>query len=198
MKFTALAVPVMAVLQILLFLLSWLITAASPESEIRSLLGSEGIRWFFASFPDNVASPPLVWIITAAAAYGCCIECRMIDALRSGKTRPYRQTFALRIVMVECLIFIVAVLVVAFIPHAALLSVTGQLFPSSFSHSLIPMLAFCVIVASVSYGSLAGNMRSIRDVIMALSKGIASAAPLILMYLLAAELFFSVIYVFRL
>ena len=59
----AYAAAVMAILQVALFLVSWLITAASPETTVRSLLSNEGIRWFFGSVVDNVASPPLVWIV---------------------------------------------------------------------------------------------------------------------------------------
>ena len=57
------AVLVIPVMQVLLFLVSWLINAAMPESKVRSLLGSEGIRWFFGSFVDNVATSPLVWLL---------------------------------------------------------------------------------------------------------------------------------------
>ncbi len=83
-------------------------------------------------------------------------------------------------------------------PHAALLSATGQLFPSSFSRSCIPAIAFCVMVDAVIYGILAGKLRSLDDVVAALTRGIASAAPLILLYVLGAELAASCAYVFHL
>ena len=194
----AYGVPVMLVLQVLLFLVSWLLSAASPEPVVRSLLSNEGIRWFFASFIDNVATPPLVWILVLSMAYGVVVDSHVFTALKqSGSQRTYRQTFALRIVLVEWILFAVVIFVLSFVPHAALLSVTGQLFPSSFSHSLIPTLAFCIIVTAVTYGVLTGVMRTLEDVFSSLCKGIAAAAPLLVFYVVATELFFSTAYVFR-
>ncbi|MBP5509136.1 MAG: AbgT family transporter [Prevotella sp.] len=191
------AVLVIPVMQVLLFLVSWLINAAMPESQVRSLLGSEGIRWFFGSFVDNVAASPLVWLLTAAIAYGATRESGIVGALKmkSGERR-YRQTFALRIVFFMTLIFIAVMAFLTVMPRAALLSVTGQLFPSSFSRSIIPCVAFCVMADALAYGVLAGTLRSLDDMVAALTKGIASAAPLILLYVLASELFASCMYVF--
>ncbi len=191
-------VPVMLALQVLLFLVSWLISAASPEPVVRSLLSSEGIRWFFASFIDNVATDPLIWIILGAMAYGAVVNSHILLSLLSKAShRTYRQAFALRIVLVEWILFAAVIVLLSFVPHAALLSVTGQLFPSSFSHSLIPTFAFCVIVSATTYGLLAGVMRSVEDAFASLCKGIATAAPAIIFYVVAAELYFTTAYVFR-
>ena len=51
-------VLVLLTAQLALILLSWVLTAAFPELPIRSLLSSEGIRWFFGCFSDNQLSPP--------------------------------------------------------------------------------------------------------------------------------------------
>ena len=63
--------------QLALILLSWLITAAFPELPIRSLLSSEGVRWFFGSFTANQLTPLLAWFITAAMAVGACVRSRL-------------------------------------------------------------------------------------------------------------------------
>jgi p-aminobenzoyl-glutamate transporter AbgT len=55
---------------IALVLISWLITAAIPEIAMRSLLSSEGIRWFFGHFVDNLATPVLVWMVLIGISYG--------------------------------------------------------------------------------------------------------------------------------
>ena len=196
-----LAVAVLAIpaLQVLLFLVSWLINAASPESVVRSLLGSEGIRWFFGSFVDNVASPPLGWILVGAVAYGAVRESGVIEAIRrSPAQRTYRQTFALRMVLVQMIVFLAVWAAMAFLPHAPLLSATGSLFPSSFSRSLIPSLAFCVGVGAVVYAVLAGGKQAPADILAVLTSGIRKAAPLILIYVMLSELVCSVAYVFRL
>ena len=48
----------LGVAQILLMLTSWLLTAAMPENYNRSLLSSEGIRWFFGQFQDHAGTYP--------------------------------------------------------------------------------------------------------------------------------------------
>ena len=55
----------------LVILGSWLITAILPSLQLRSLLSSEGIRWFFGQFSYNLASPIMVWMLVATMGYGC-------------------------------------------------------------------------------------------------------------------------------
>ncbi|MBR5083664.1 MAG: AbgT family transporter [Prevotella sp.] len=186
-------------LQLLLFVVSWLIAAAMPDNTVRSLLGNEGIRWFFGSFVSNVASKPLVWILVVAMAWGAIAQSGIARALvRRKKPLAYRQRFALRAVLVVLLIAVVIIILLAFVPNAPLRSVTGQLFPSSFSRSLIPMLAFCAIVMAVTYGLLSGAMRGIVDVFNAMAKGIQQFIPLFILYVAVVQLFYSIIYVFQL
>ncbi|MBO4658443.1 MAG: AbgT family transporter [Prevotella sp.] len=196
--FCAYGAAAVAALQVALFLVSWLITAASPETTVRSLLSNEGIRWFFGTFTDNVVAVPLAWIIVAAMAYGALRQSGMLRAIANPRPRTYRQTFALRIVTAELLLFVVVIIVVAFIPHAALLSVTGELFPSSFSSSLVPIIAFCVAMTAITYGLLTATMRSLAEVFLSLCRGLASATPLIVLHVFIAEFYFSLRYVFPL
>lgn len=194
----AVAVLLLPAMQVLLFLVSWLINAASPESGVRSLLGSEGIRWFFGTFVSNIASPPLVWLLVGAIAYGAVADSGILEAIgRSKGHRTYRQTFALRIVVVQTIFALLLLAALAFLPHAPLLSATGALFPSSFSRSLIPSLAFCVALGGVVYGILAGGKQAPADIVAMLSSGVRRAAPLVLVYLLLAQLLCSIDYVFR-
>ena len=195
----SLVVAALALAQLLLFLLSWLIVAARPDTPMRSLLSNEGIRWFFGSFVSNVATKPLVWMLVVAMAWGTIAESGITRAfLKRTKPLAYRQRFALRAVIVELLIAVVIILLLAFVPNAPLRSVTGQLFPSSFSRSLIPILAFCTIVMAATYGLLSGAMRGIVDVFNALVEGIRRFIPLFILYVAVVQLFFSIIYVFQL
>lgn len=192
------AVIVVALTQLLLFLVSWLVVAASPETTIRSLLSSEGFRWFFGSFVDNVTTPPLAWIIVSAMAYGAIRDSAIIKTWNKGRRNwTYRQTFAFRIVSVQILAFALFVALVAFVPHAPLLSATGSLQHSSFLHSIIPITAAALTLAAGTYGLLTATMRNIVDVVKALVRGVESSAILIVLYIFAAELFFSIAYVFR-
>ena len=44
-------------------LVSWLLTAAMPESFTHSLTSPEGIRWFTGHFVDHLTSVWLVWLV---------------------------------------------------------------------------------------------------------------------------------------
>ena len=76
-------VLVLLIAQLALILLSWLLTAAFPELPMRSMLSSEGIRWFFGSFVSNQLSPLLVYFIMTVMAAGACIRSRLYTALRA-------------------------------------------------------------------------------------------------------------------
>ncbi|MBO4607880.1 MAG: AbgT family transporter [Prevotella sp.] len=182
--------------QAVLFLASWLVTAMMPDMAVHSLLSSEGIRWFFGSFVGNVASPVLVWLLILAMAISVLVDTRLLHDVRRLAVLPYRPRFALQFVAFELFLFVVVVIMMALVPHAPLLSVTGQLFPSSFSRSIIPMTAFWIILMSVTYGLLSGKMKTGVDVFQSITRGLSRVAPLILVYIVAAELFCSLIYVF--
>ena len=81
-------------------------------------------------------------------------------------------------------------------PHAVLLSATGTLWPSPFSASLVPVMAFALLSAAVLYGIVAGTFASLADVYHALLDGLRLSAPLLLFYILLAQLFFSLCFVF--
>ena len=193
------AVIVVTFVQLLLFLVSWLIVAASPEPTTRSLLSSEGFRWFFGAFVYNVTTPPLAWIIVSAMAYGAIRDSNIMKIWRKGRGEwTYRQTFAFRIVLVQLFVYLLFIALVAFIPHAPLLSATGSLQHSSFLHSIIPVTAAAVAMAASTFGMLTATMRSIVDVVKSLVRGVERAAIIIVLYIFATELFFSFAYVFRL
>ena len=177
-------VLVLIVAQIALVLVSWLVTAAWPELPMHSLLSSGGIRWLFASLTQNLLTPVLVWLMFGCMAYGVLRESGLLS-LR----RPYtfRQRSALRFVAVEIMLFVVVLLLLTFTPHAPLLSVTGELFPSSFSDGLVPFVCLALVVVAVTFGLATGRFSSLGNVVEALKTGFSKGASLWLLYILAAE-----------
>ena len=111
--------------QLLLMLGSWLWSAALPLSGVRSMLSGEGIRWFLGHFAEIVASPVLVWLLLLAMAYGAVVRSRGVS-------------------VVFLVIYVGIVLLLTVVPHAVLLSASGLLWPSPFSASLVPLVAFGV------------------------------------------------------
>jgi aminobenzoyl-glutamate transport protein len=65
---------ILMMIQVVVILLSWLLTAADPESSIRSLLSSEGIRWFIGKNIKNLSQPLLVWLLLLGIAWGASKE----------------------------------------------------------------------------------------------------------------------------
>ena len=189
--------------QVALVLLSWLWSAAFPDSMVRSLLSSQGIRWFFGSFVGHEASPVLVWLVLAVLAAGSLRSSGALGcvarylSLRSRSLTPL-QRFAARSTLALLLVEAGAVAVMTLPPHAILLSVTGHLFPSSFSVALIPTVAFVCVTVSVFYGLLSGTYHSLSEVCRGVCSASRMLGPLVLLYVVACQLLHSVFYVFSL
>ena len=178
---------VVIIAETLLVILSWLLSALRVEG-VRSLLSSEGIRWFFSSFNDLVASPVLVWLLLLMCALGCLQKSRATSIFRGTKAISFRDRLALYVAIAFLLIYGVIIILLTLMPHAILLSATGHIFPSAFSRSLVPIISFGICVFSVSFGLMAGVMRNLSDILQALSFGIAKGAPLLVFYLFAVQL----------
>lgn len=204
-------VLVLLVAQLALILLSWLVTAAFPEFPMRSVLSSEGIRWFFGSFVSNQLSPLLIYFIMAVMAVGACVRSRLYDALREtlSNTRSslttssnhqhkvhYREKVGLRIALVEFIVYVIIMILLTAIPHAILLSVTGQLFPSSFSSSFIPSLSLIIIIMSLTYGVASGTIDSVAKMHKVLVGGLEVGSRLVPTYVVGIQLYMSIRYVF--
>jgi len=201
---------VLLLAEVLLVILSWLLSATRMEG-VRSLLSSEGIRWFFGSWQSLFASPLLVWLLLCLIAWGCLRKSglnRFFTLHSSLFTHDsslftlhsslfsYRDRLALRVSLVFLVIYLVILALLTLTPHAILLSATGHLFPSAFSRSLVPVIAFGVCLVSVTFGLVSGRLRSLGDILDALSTGIARGASLIVVYLFAIQLFESFRFVF--
>ena len=204
-------VLVLLVSQLALILLSWLVTAAFPELPMRSVLSSEGIRWFFGSFVSNQLSPLLIYFIMAVMAVGACVRSRLYDALREtlSNTRSslttssnhqhkvhYREKVGLRIALVEFIVYVIIMILLTAVPHAILLSVTGQLFPSSFSSSFIPSLSLIIIIMSLTYGVASGTIDSVAKMHKILVGGLEVGSKLVPTYVVGIQLYMSIRYVF--
>ena len=203
-------VLVLVTAQLALILLSWLITAAFPEPPIRSLLSSEGVRWFFGSFTANQLTPLLAWFITAVMAVGACVRSRLWaafctkmsgllhrrDSTDGRQGLHYRERIGLRLALAEFMVYVVIMLLLTVVPHAILLSVTGELFPSAFSSSLIPSLSFVLIVMSLSYGVASGTVDSVARMHRVLVGGLEAGARIVPAYVIGVQLYMSLLYVF--
>ena len=181
--------------ELLLVIFSWLLSATRMEG-VRSLLSSEGVRWFFGYFTEMVASPLLVWLLLGLCAWGCLQHSGLLSIFRSQIT--YRDKVALRVSLVFLAIYVAIIALLTLAPHAILLSAMGSLFPSAFTRSLVPIVCFGLCLVSLVFGLMSGHLRGLADILDALSIGIAQGASLIIVYLFAIQLYESLRFVFYL
>ena len=153
------------VAQLLVMLVSWLLSAVFPDSGIRSLLSAEGLRWFFGHFSYLLATPLLVCLLLLSMAYGVFCRCGLLSYQHS-----YRERRALTMTLLLAAVAVILLLLMAAVPHAVMLSATGSL------------------------GLMAGHLANRSDVYDALLDGIRRGAPLLLFYLLIVQLYLSLRY----
>ena len=186
----ALACVAFGVAELLLVILSWLLSATRLDG-VRSLISSEGIRWFVGEFTYTLASPLLVWLLLALVALGCLQRSGLMS-----RGRGYRDRVALRVSLSFIIIFVVIICLLTLMPHAILLSVTGSLFPSAFSRALVPIICFGVGVLSISFGMVSGRLHTLTDILDALTFGLQQGAPLIILYIMFFQFYASLLFVF--
>ena len=189
------AASALVVAELLLVLLSWLLSATVGERVVRSLLSSEGIRWFVGSFVSMQSTSWLVCLLLLAMTVGCLWQSGLLSAFVPA--RNYRQRVALRMTFTLFIMYIAVVLLLTVVPHAVLLSATGCLWPSPFARALVPIVAFGLLSLSVAYGWASGRFTSVSDVLASLTFGISHAAPLFVLYVLTVQFFKSLCFVFQ-
>ena len=178
---------------LVLFLLSWLLSATTDEG-VHSLLSAEGVRFFFGGFVAMMQKPLLVWLLLLSMAWGGLRSSGLLTAFHTPMNMRQRQ--ALLLLSVILVVYVGVILLLTAIPHAVLLSSTGSLWPSAFSCALVPIVAFGVVLLSVVYGLVSRRFLSMADICDSLIAGIASAAPLLLLYVLAVQFYDSLLFVF--
>ena len=189
------AVMAIIVFQLLLILVSWIITSANPDTPMRSLLSSEGIRWLVGHLSENLANKTGVWLFMLAVAYGVAKKSHIGEVFSWHRKWSYRQKFAFRITLLEVVLVVIILLYLTLTPHALLLGVTGSL-SSSFWYGLVPILLTCVTVFAVTYGMFSRSFGNLNDAFDAMCDGVKVFAPLLILFLLLSELYFSLVYVF--
>ncbi len=194
------AAAALALLQAALVLVSWVAGVLAPQAPVRSVLGGEGARWLFGTFVSNVLSPPLAWLVMLGMAWGCVAGSGLPAALgdlRGFRGMPYRRRQGLMAAAAVLALSVAVLALLALAPHAMLLGVGGTLFPSAFIRGLVPALALVAIAVSVAYGATGGTFDGLSGVFGSLCLGLGDLAPLMVVYVLAAQLYRMVLFVFR-
>ena len=186
---------VLLVAEGVLVIVSWLLSALRLEG-VRSMLSSEGIRWFVGGFSDIVASPLLAWLLLMLIACGSIQQSGVVPLLGSKGKISFRDRLALRVASVFVLLYAIVICMLTIMPHAILLSVKGSLFPSAFSRSILPIICFGVTLFSIVFAMMSGHKKTGEDIIDILSYGIRQGASLVIIYIFAIQFYASLRFVF--
>lgn len=186
-------------LEFLLIIASWIISSAFPESSVRSLLSNEGIRWLFGHYVSNIQTSILVWMLLISMSIGLVKHSELCLLIRkcfmSVKSLNYRERIGGTIVVFEVLFSLALLTLLTCVPHAILLSISGELFPSSFSMSIVPIVSFLLILMGATYGLVIGRLNSLESWFISMQHGISIMAPLFVVYVFLTQLILSFCYV---
>ena len=177
--------------ELLLVLISWLLSATQTEG-VRTLLSSEGVRWFLGQFTVFLLKPQLIWLLLLSMAFGCLWQ----SCLFRPSQTSFRRQFALRLSAVVFVVQTASIALLIATPQAVLLSATGTLWPSPFSRALVPLAAIITINTSICYGLLSRTFTSVADIYESQKWGLSKAAPLMILYLIVVTLYESFRFVF--
>lgn len=207
-RVVGIAAVLLIVAEMLTVVLSWLGSALYSDGSIVSLLSSEGVRWFVGSFASIVATPYVVYLILIGMAIGMVKASGVGDAialilktLREGKSfkslagNPDFHPIAMQISLFTLLLFIIIISLLTFLPHAVLINASGTIVSSSFSRGIIPILCFGVTTSSTVYGIFSSNINTVESFATAFTRGLSAITPLLLLYILTAQLYYSITYV---
>ena len=186
------SIIIILIAYVIVVLGTWLWSAAMPSSSVRPLLSDAGIRWFFGTFVANLARPLLIYIILLDIAMGLCVRSGLGHALsrlfRKGTPLDSLQKRGMWAVL-EVTVVEVGVMALLTLPrHAILLSVTGAFYPSSASVSLIPVLAFMLLSASLMFGLFSGTLHNYKEAVIYTLQGGKHLKIILCFYVLLMEL----------
>ena len=138
--------------KIMLFILSWIVTATNPDLKVRSLLSGEGVRWFIGAYVDNQSNFVLVWLLLLSISFGAVRQSGLLSAVRNIRRLGFRERLAIRFVSIELVLFIIVLFLLTCVPHAVLLNVAGNIYPGSLSMGFVALLSFVLCTFAITFG----------------------------------------------
>ncbi|WP_212653397.1 AbgT family transporter [Marinomonas sp. CT5] len=111
----------------------------------------------------------------------------------TGKSRvlethaPEVEKKALRHTLVAAVLYIGAIMTLAFWPSSPLQNADGGLVPSPFLKGIIPIILFFFITVGITYGVSTGKIKKTKDATKYMSDAVADMAPYIVLIFFAAQ-----------
>lgn len=190
-----------ALFHILLLISSLVLSSAGYE--VNNILSSEGLRWSFLHIASNGLKEPLIYLLGFLITWGAYKRSGLNVALMrllTGRWRrrplPFRQRRALWFALSLTLLFLFLMALLVLSPQGVLVSVTGRIIPSPFSRGLVPACMVAVVLISLTYGVIGNTLRTFHEVMQSVYCGLGEYAGWILVYLLGAESYACLMYIF--
>lgn len=180
------------VIEALLILLSWIVYVAMPEAGVRSLLSGEGLRVLLSGYISELSAGGLGLLVLMAVGGGAVVRSGFLKALFNRSSLDFRHRFALQMCYAEVLIAVAAVLVMVFIPHSPMLSVTGHYYPGPLLYGLYSCLVLILLVVSYTYAGFGGDITDYDRAADIVTYGLRHTAWIIVLYLIIVELYSSI------
>lgn len=190
----ALAAVVLIAAEAALCLASWVASALWPELGVRSVFSGEGARWLLGHHAEALAAEPLTWILEWSATWGLVRGSGLAAQLRRSH-RAWRERVAMRTAAATGGLFAAAIVALAIAPGHVMLSVSGDLWPSPLTAAAVPLACLGVSLCSLAFGIVAGRFASAADACKSLLLGIRHGAPLLLLWMLLAQLHYTVCFI---
>lgn len=176
---------------------------SSAGYEVNNILSSEGLRWAFLNAISNVLKEPLIYLLGLLITWGAYKRSglnvalsRLLTGRWKSRPLPFRQRRALWFALLFTLLFVGLMAVLVLIPQGVLVSVTGRIFPSPFSRGMVPACMVAVVLISVTYGVIGNTLRTFHEVVQSVYCGLGEYAGWILVYLLGAQSYACLMYIF--
>lgn len=194
------------VAEVAVVVFSWIASVVMPSANVASMLSQENIRWFVGQYTDFLSTRVLINLLCLALAYGIWHRSRLgtsivsllkrkSDVLAGYRLMEYSERVALQFAIIVFVVEMVVILSTILMPHAILLNALGDLWPSSFMYGLLPICSFVIGSVSLVYAVIVNRIQTARDFLDSMTYGINKAAPLIVVYLLAAQLYVTLLHV---
>lgn len=206
-KIVSIATILLLEAELFIIIGSWVGSVLFPDSGIVSMISSEGVRWLVGSFAGMLSTPYIIYIILIGMTLGIIRSSGFVADMRRKRAGAstdeevkdvmanYSERLAVRLALATLTLGIIVILLLTLLPHAILLNSNGDVFNSSFSRGIIPMLCLVISISAGIYGLCTSHITLRHSIADAFAYGIARISPLILLYILVAQIYFTLQYV---
>lgn len=159
------------------------------EGAVTSLVSSEGVRWALLSVNESIGAAPwgcaVFMLFTAGMLSGSGLF-RSFANLFSGSGNSVNEKRSLLFALIALMIFAAIVSLFSFVPWHTLRGVTGGITVSPLSQGWMLLIFIGALVASLVYGFMYGNYRTITDVVSSSGQFMARFMPALISFVPAS------------